>query len=151
MKNKLGVPVKFIILNVWSLCDAWLLPKTMTYLLEIFVWHSKVCTFIFSFMFCVFFMISSKYVDLHTFNLVPKHICLHWIMKNTKNGNRWCFKILYCVPSKFMRCFVCSCNEILNDLFSILETPIPKGSKLGNMHDIKDGLLYTLTILYLWL
>ncbi len=143
----------------------WLFSKAMIYLLEIFIWRNKLCTFVLLFMFCRFFMISSKYVDcnlfksfmsfmfddLHVINLTPRHICLHWIMLNTKNGNRWCFENFYCVSSKFMRCFVCHCNDALIGLFTISRTPIPKGNKLGYMHYIKNGLLYSLIILNLWL
>jgi len=91
--------------------------------------------------------ISLMFDDLHTVNLASRHICLHRIMLNTKNGNRQCFEILYCVLFKFMRCFVCSCNDTLIGLITILGTPIPKGNKLCNMHDIKDGLLYSMIIL----
>jgi hypothetical protein len=42
--NKLGVPMKFIIFNIWFLCDA-RLPNAMTYLLETFTWRNKFCTF----------------------------------------------------------------------------------------------------------
>jgi hypothetical protein len=131
----------------------------MTYLLEIFIWPSKLCTFVSHLFFMdilwfhqnMLIVIYSKVLfmfdNLHIVNLAPRHIYLCWIMLNTKNGNRWCFETLYCVLSKFMRCFVYSWNG----LFTISRTPIPKGNKLGNMHDIKDGFYYSLIILYLWL
>jgi hypothetical protein len=36
--------------------------------------------------------LSFTFDDFDTINLAPKHICLHCIMLNTKNGNKRCFE-----------------------------------------------------------
>ncbi len=85
--------------------------------------------------------------DFDTISFAPRHICICCIMLNTKNGNRWCFENAYLVLSKFQRCLTCNCSDILTTLFAISGTPIPKGNSVGNIHEIKFKILYSLIIL----
>jgi len=68
-------------------------------------------------------------------------------MLNTKNGNRWCFENAYLLVFKFKRCLTCICSDILTTLFAILRTSIPKENSVGNIHEFKFKLLYSLIIL----
>ncbi len=115
----------------------------------------------FPYIFLGFLKMSSKYVvcnlfkrffsfmfdDFDIVSFAPRHICLHYIMLHTKNGNRWCFENAYLFLSIFKRCLTCICNDTLTTLFAILRTPIPKGDSVGNIHEIKFELLYSLIIL----
>ncbi len=98
-------------------------------------------------MVCNLFMFN----DFDFVSFAPRHICLRCTVLNKKNGNRWCFENAYLVLSKFKKCLTYNCSDILTTLFAILGTPIPKGNSVGNIHEIKFGLLYSLIILDLWL
>jgi len=93
--------MKFIILNIWSLCIVQLLLEAITCFLETFKCHNKLSMFEFPCIFLGFFKMSSKsmvcnsfkksysfmFDDFDTVCFAPRHICLHCIMLNTKNGN----------------------------------------------------------------
>jgi hypothetical protein len=165
VKTKLGVLMKFIILNIWSLCIVWLLLKAITCLLETFKCHNKLSMFGFPFIFLGFLKMSSKFMvcslfkrslsfmfdDFDTVSFAPRHICLQCIMLNTKNGNTRCFLNAYLVLSKFQRCLTCNRSDTLTTLFAISGTPNPKGNSVGNIHEIKFEILYSLINLDLWL
>jgi hypothetical protein len=68
-------------------------------------------------------------------------------MLDTKKRNKWCSKETYFISFKFIRCLICSWNDILIGMFGNLVTPIPKGNKLGSTHDINLRFLYSLIIL----
>ncbi len=139
--------------------------EVITYLLDTFICCDKLFTFVLPFMSCGFLTISSKSVDCNLFiylfsfmfddldmvNLALRHICLCCVILKPKNENKWCFEKLYCVSFKFMRCFVCICNDTLIGLFGMSRILIPKGNKLENIHDNKVGLLYSFIILDQWL
>jgi hypothetical protein len=60
VKNKLGVPIKFIILKIWSRCVAWLLLEAMTYLLVTFKCHNKLHIYFLKYRFCGLIIMLSK-------------------------------------------------------------------------------------------
>ncbi len=115
MKNKSGILMKFIILNTWSFCIVWLLPKTITCFLKSFKCRNKLSMFGFPCIFLGFLKMSSKFMvcnlfkrslsfmfdDFDIVSFSPRHICLRCIMLNTKNGNRWCFENAYLVFLNF--------------------------------------------------
>jgi hypothetical protein len=65
--------------------------------------------------------------DFDNVSFGPRHICLHCIMLNTKNGNKWFFENTYLASSKFKRCLTYICIDTLTTLFAIWGTQIPKG------------------------
>ncbi len=83
--------------------------------------------------------LSFMFDDFDIVSFAPKHICLHCIMLNTKNGNRWCFENVYLVLSKFKKRLTSSCNDTLMTLFSISRRPNPKGNDVGNIHELYLG------------
>jgi hypothetical protein len=72
------------------------------YLLKTFKCHDRLHIYILECMFCGLIIMSSKslvsislksslsfmFDDFDTINLIPRQICLHCIMLNTKNGNQ---------------------------------------------------------------
>jgi len=157
--------MKFIILNIWSLCIVRLLLKAITCFLKTFKCRNKLSMFEFPLIFLGIFKMSSKsmvcnllkniysfmFDDFDTISFAPRHICLRCIMLNTKNGNIWFFENAYLASSKFKRCLTCICNDTLRTLFAIWGMPSPKGNSVGNIHEIKFGLLYSSIVLDIWL
>ncbi len=155
--------MKFNVLNIWSLCIVQLLLEAITCFLETFKCYNKLSMFEFPCIFLGFLKMSSKYMVCNLFKKIysfdgfdtvsfaPRHICLYCIMLNTKNGNKWFFENAYLASSKFKRGLTCIFSDTLTNLFAIWGTPIPKGNNVGNIHEIKFGLLYSLIILDIWL
>ncbi len=90
--------------------------------------------------------LSFMFDDFDTVSFAARHIYLHCIMLNTKNGNKWCYENVYLVSFKFKRCLTCNYSDILTTLFAISGTHILKGNSVGNIHEIKFKLLYSLII-----
>jgi hypothetical protein len=107
--------MKFIIVDIWSLCIVRLLLKAITCFLGIFLCHNKLNMFEFPCIFLGFFKMSSismvcnlfkksysfMFDDFDTVSFAPRHICLRCIMLNTKNGNKWFFENAYLTMFKF--------------------------------------------------
>ncbi len=97
--------MKFIVLNIWFLCIVQLLIEAITCFLETFKCHNKLSMFEFPCIFLGIFKMSSKsmvcnlfkksysFDDFDIVSFPPRHICLHCIMLNTKNGNIWFFEM----------------------------------------------------------
>jgi hypothetical protein len=84
-EKQFGVPIKFIIIKIWSLCVTLQLSKAMMYLLKTFKCCNKHNIYFLECMFCGSLVILSKFDIV---NLIPRQICLHCIMLNTKHENK---------------------------------------------------------------